>query len=56
MGANIPKPNKRPFMPIIVPSRTVGKRHYQLCLFLKEYKNGIYTTEEVATLITKLFK
>ena len=56
MSANIPKPNKRPSMPMIVPSRTVSKRYHQLCLFLKDYKHGIYTTEEVATLIGKLFK
>ena len=47
---------KRHSMPTIVPSRTVGKRYHQLCLFLKDYKHGIYTTEEVATLIEKLFK
>lgn len=47
---------KRHSMPIIVPSRTIGKRYHQLCLFLKDYKHGIYTTEEVAALITKLFK
>ncbi len=47
---------ERHSMPTIVSSRSVGKRYHQLCLLLEDYKCGIYTTEEVASVIIKSFK
>ena len=52
----IPKPNKRPSMPMVIPPRTNGKTYYQLRILLDEYKNGIRTAEETADLIFKLFR
>ena len=52
----IPKPNKRPSMPIVIPPRTNGKTYCQLRILLNEYKNGIRTEEETADLIFKLFR
>lgn len=53
---NIPKPNKRPPMPLVMPCRTNGKTYYQLCVLLNDYKTGVLTIEEVADLIFKLFR
>lgn len=52
----IPKPNKRPPMPMVIPSKAKGKTYYQLRVLLEEYKSGIWTAEEVAELIFKLFR
>jgi hypothetical protein len=52
----IPKPNKRPPMPMVIPPRTNGKTYCQLRILLDEYKNGIWTAEEEAELIFKLFR
>lgn len=52
----IPKPNKRPTMPFVIPPRTNGKTYCQLRILLNEYKNGIRTEEETADLIFKLFR
>lgn len=53
---NIPKPNKRPPMFITNPPRTNGKTYYQLCVLLEDYKNGIWSLEEVVELIFRLFR
>ncbi len=52
----IPKPYKRPSMPMVILPRTNGKTYYQLRILLDEYKNGIRTAEETADLIFKLFR
>lgn len=52
----IPKPNKRPPMPMVASPRTNGKTYCQLRILLDEYKNGIRTAEETADLIFKLFR
>lgn len=52
----IPKPNKRPPMPMAISPRTNGKTYYQLRVLLEEYNSGIWTAEEVAELIFKLFR
>lgn len=51
-----PKPNKIPPMPMVISPRTKGKTYYQLRVLLEEYKSGIWTAEEVAELIFKLFR
>ena len=56
MSANIPKPNKRPPMPMIVPSRSFGKRYCQLCVILNDYKTEILTIGEAADAIFRLLR
>lgn len=56
MSTDIPKPSNRPPMPQVLPPRCNGKMYSQACLLLQDYKRGIYTTEEVARLIFKLFR
>lgn len=53
---SIPKPNKRPSMPMVISPRTNGKTYYQLRILLDEYKNGIRAAEETADLIFNLFR
>ena len=53
---DMPKPTKRPPMFVTNPPRTNGKTYYQLCTLLADYKNGIWSMEEVAELIFRLFR
>lgn len=43
-------------MPMVISPRTNGKTYYQLRVLLEEYKSGIWTAEEAADLIFKLFR
>lgn len=54
--SNIPKPTKRPPIPMVIPPRTNGKTYYQLRSLLEDYKNGVLSAEEVADLIFRLFR
>lgn len=41
---------------MVISPRINGKTYYQLRILLDEYKNGIWTAEETADLIFKLFR